>query len=85
MKEITLKEFDDICRGGDSKIPLSELFQIKCLKCGCKSVEIFGTCETESGYYESITAEGKTLIKCHDCGNAKAFRLNSDGNLDELK
>ena len=29
--------------------------------------------------------DGKIVIKCHDCGNAKGIKLEKNNNLEELK
>ena len=85
-RKITKEEFDRIASKGDNSKPIEELFEIKCKKCNCKGcVELFGAVQNESGYYGESYSHGQSVIKCHNCGNAKAVNLDNDDDLEELE
>jgi hypothetical protein len=62
-----------------------ELFELRCKKCNSTNVEIFGKLNKESSYYNDVDCTGLSVIKCHDCGNAKTFTFDYDwGSFEEI-
>lgn len=75
VEQITFEEYDNLCRKDDSNKPFTELFELRCKKCGSTNVELFGSCDGDCYYAYDFTYEGKAIIKCHECGNAKVWEL----------
>jgi hypothetical protein len=86
VEEITFEEFDNLCKNDDSKKLFTELFELRCKKCGSTNVEIFGSCDGDCYYAYDFNYEGRAIVKCHNCGNAKVWELNKyTSDLSKLK
>lgn len=74
LTQLTEKQWDEIKKKSDSIVePFSKLFKINCLKCSSDNVEIFGDYDESGCYYSGERGNTVFVIKCHSCGNAKAY------------
>jgi hypothetical protein len=81
--KLTLEEFRTNYKYNDSySKSFFELFDIKCKKCNSSNIEIFGISDGTNCYYPEDNPSRHAIIKCHCCGNAKVFDLDSGSYSD---